>query len=129
MVRLDVTQNDSCVSTYGLEVLLELGVERTRLESNDLGSSIGVMGNRGATFGAEDTVDVKARRSLARVLLGGAVDGELFLGNDRDQGCSRLVRPLCTSSCVLRNRRQPRGNTHNRSSHSGAGSRHSGRRP
>lgn len=80
MVRLDVTQNDSCVSTYGLEVLLELGVERTRLESNDLGSSIGVMGNREPHSGQKIRWTSKPEDPLLEYFLAGPLMVSFSLG-------------------------------------------------
>lgn len=47
--------------TYRLQVLLDLGVQSTSLQSDDLGGSVRVVGNRGATLGAEDAVDGMAR--------------------------------------------------------------------
>lgn len=44
------------------------------------------MGNGAAAFGAEDAVDVLARRALAGPGLGGALDGELVLGDDGYEG-------------------------------------------
>ena len=44
------------------------------------------MGNGRAALGAEEAVDVVARGTLARVFLDGALDGELVLGDDGDEG-------------------------------------------
>lgn len=74
--------------TYRLQVLLDLSVQSTSLQSDDLGGSIGVVGNGRATLGAEDTVDGMARRSLAGPSLGGAVDSQSGLGDDSDQSYS-----------------------------------------
>lgn len=72
--------------TYRLEVLLQLGVEGTGLEGDDLGGGIGVVGDGRAALGAEEAVDDVTGRALgARVLLDGAVDGELVLGDDGDE--------------------------------------------
>lgn len=71
--------------TYRLEGLLDLSVQSTSLQSNDLGSRIGVVGNGRATLGAEDAVDRVAGATLASPALGGAVDGQLGLGDDGDQ--------------------------------------------
>ena len=49
------------------------------------------MGNRRATLRAEETVDVLARASFARVLLDRAVDGQHILGDDGDEGCIGLL--------------------------------------
>lgn len=78
--------------THRLQVLLDLSVKGAGLEGDDLRGGVGVVGDGGAALGAEDAVDVVARRALAGVLLGGAVDGELRLGDDGDEGCvSRSV--------------------------------------
>lgn len=76
--------------TYRLQVLLDLGVQGTSLQSDDLGSSIGVVGNRRAALGAEDAVDGVARRSLAGPGLGGAVDSQSGLGDDSNQSYSNV---------------------------------------
>jgi hypothetical protein len=74
------------LSTYRLEVLLDLGVEGTSLEGNDLRGGIGVVGDGRATLGAEEAVDDIARAALgARVLLDGAVNGQLVLRDDGDE--------------------------------------------
>lgn len=72
-------------STYRLKVLLDLSVQSTSLQSDDLRGRIGVVSNGRATLRAEDTVDSIARRALARPGLGGTVDGQRVLGNDGDQ--------------------------------------------
>lgn len=46
-----------CRGTYRLEVLLDLGVESTGLQSDDLRGGIGVVGDGRAALGAEETVD------------------------------------------------------------------------
>ena len=72
--------------SHGLEVLLDLRVESTGFQGDDLGGGIGVVGDGRATLGAEETVDNVARGSLgARVLLDGAIDGELILWDDSDK--------------------------------------------
>lgn len=43
--------------THRLQVLLDLSIESTCLERNDLRSSIGVVGDGRAALGAEETVD------------------------------------------------------------------------
>ena len=43
--------------TYRLEVLLNLGVEGTSLQGNDLRSGIGVVGDGRTALAAEETVD------------------------------------------------------------------------
>lgn len=71
--------------TYRLQGLLNLSVQGTGLDSNDLGGGIGVVGNGRATLGAEEAVDSVAGRSLTRPFLDGTVDGQLVLGDDGDQ--------------------------------------------
>lgn len=71
--------------TYGLQGLLDLSAQGTGLESDDLGSGIGIVSDRRATLRAENAVDSVAGGALARPLLGRTVDGQLVLGNDRDQ--------------------------------------------
>lgn len=44
------------------------------------------MGNGRAALGTEDTVDSMARRAVAGVLFGRAVDSQLGLGNDGNKG-------------------------------------------
>lgn len=44
-------------ATYRLEVLLQLSVQGTGLESDDLGSGIGIVGDGGTALGAEESVD------------------------------------------------------------------------
>lgn len=79
--------------THRLEVLLQLSLESTGLEGDDLGRGIGVVGDGGAALGAEETVDNLSGGALgAGVGLDGAVDGELVLENDSDKGwCVRLA--------------------------------------
>lgn len=69
----------------GLQVLLDLGGEGTGLEGNNLRGGIGVMGNGGTTIRAEDAVDGVAGATLTRPSLGGAVDGQLVLGDNSDE--------------------------------------------
>jgi hypothetical protein len=73
-------------NTYRLESLLDLSIQSTSLQSDDLGSRIGVVSNGRATLGAEDTVDGVTGAALASPALDGAVDGQLVLGNNSDQG-------------------------------------------
>ena len=49
------------------------------------------MGNRRATGRAEETVDIVARASFARVLRDRAVDGQFIFGDDCDEGCIGLL--------------------------------------
>lgn len=74
--------------TYGLQGLLDLRVQSAGLQSDNLRSRIGVVGNGRATLGAEDTVDGVARATLARPGLGGAGDGQSGLGDDGDESLS-----------------------------------------
>lgn len=71
--------------TYGLQSLLDLSVQGTGLESDDLGGGIGVVSDRRATLGAEDAVDSVAGGTLTSPALGGAIDGQLVLGDDGDE--------------------------------------------
>lgn len=73
------------VGTHRLQVLLQLRVQSTALECNDLGSGIWVVGNWRAALRAEEAVDGFARGSLARPLLDRAIDRELVLGDDANQ--------------------------------------------
>lgn len=72
--------------THRLQGLLDLGVEGAALERDDLRGRIRVVGDRGAALGAEDAVDGVARGALAGPGLGRAVDLELVLGDDADEG-------------------------------------------
>jgi hypothetical protein len=72
--------------TYRLQGLLDLSVQGSSLDGNDLGGGIGVMSNGGATLGAEDAVDSVTGRALTGPALGRSVDGQLVLGDDGDQG-------------------------------------------
>lgn len=76
-------------STNRLQGLLDLGVESTALEGNDLGSTIGVVGDGRSALGAEESVDGVSRGGGAGPLLDGTVDGERGLGDDDDESCSR----------------------------------------
>lgn len=77
--------------THGLEGLLDLGGESAGLEGDDLGGGVGVVGDGGAAFGAEEAPDGVAGGALALPLLDGAVDGELVLGDDGDEGWRRRM--------------------------------------
>lgn len=79
-------------ATHRLQCLLDLGVEGSALQSNDLWGRIGVVGNRRATLRAEDTVDGLAGRALSSPALGGTVDGKLVLWNDDNEGFSESAR-------------------------------------
>ena len=78
----------------GLERLLDVAVERAALEGDDLGRRVRVVGDRGAALGAEEAPDALAGAALALVLLDGAVDGELVLGDDADEGWGRVGSAL-----------------------------------
>lgn len=85
-----------------LEVLLQLSLESTSLEGDDLGGGIGVVGDGGATLGAEETVDDLSGGALgAGVGLDGAVDGELVLENDSDEGVGRTALALAVVAVVV----------------------------
>lgn len=74
-------------ATDRLQLLLNLGIESAGLEGNDLGSSIGVVGDGRAALGAEEAVDGVSGGGGAGPLLDGAVDGEGGLGDDGDESC------------------------------------------
>lgn len=76
-----VIVNRLCISgTHRLEVLLDLGIESTGLQSDDLRGGIRVVGDGRTALGAEESVDSVAGGALgAGVGLDGAVDGELVL--------------------------------------------------
>lgn len=84
-------------TTYGLKILLYLSRERAGLEGNDLGSSLGVVGDGGAALLAEPAPDGVAGVGGALPLLDGAVDLELVLEDYGDEGCF-----VCVSSSVLK---------------------------
>ena len=73
------------MGTYGLEVLLDLGVKSASLQGDDLRSGIGVVGDGRAALGAEEAMDILAGGALGGVLLDGAVDGKLVLGDNGDE--------------------------------------------
>lgn len=75
------------MSTYRLQVLLDLGVQSTGLESDDRGRSVGVVGNGRAALGAEDTVDGLAGGAVLCEALGRAVEGQGVLGDDGNESC------------------------------------------
>lgn len=72
--------------TYRLQVLLDFRVQSTSLQSDDLGSGLGVVSDRGSALATEDTVDGLAGGTNTSPALGGTVDGEGGLGDDGDQG-------------------------------------------
>jgi hypothetical protein len=71
----------------GLEGLLDLGRQGTRLQSDDFGGGIRVVGDGRTTVGAEEAVHIIAGATLASPLLDRAVDGQLILEDDCNQGC------------------------------------------
>lgn len=73
--------------SHRLEVLPDLGVESAALESDDLGGRVGVVGDGRSAVGAEESPDGLARAALALPLLDGAVDGQLVLRDDANEGC------------------------------------------
>jgi hypothetical protein len=87
-----------------LEVLLDLGVKGTSLQSDDLRGGIGVVGNGRTALGAEKTVDNVARRSLgAGVGLDGAVDGELVLLDNSNERVGGTALALTVVAVVVAN--------------------------
>ena len=87
--------------TYGLEVLLDLGVKGAGLEGNDLGGGVGVVGDGGAAVGAEEAPDGLAGGALVLVLLDGPVDGELVLGDDGDERVGAAGLALAVVAVVV----------------------------
>lgn len=112
--------------TYGLQGLLDLGVKGAALEGNDLGGRVGVVGDGAAALGAEDAVDVLAGGALASPGLGGALDGELVLGDDDDEGWFGEMGQW-DSTTYGKGREEGCGAAYSRSSRTGAGSRRSDR--
>lgn len=86
--------------TYRLEVLLDLSVQSTSLQSDDLRGRIGVVGNGRATLGTEDAVDSVARRAFAGPGLGGTVDGQRCLGNDSDQSWTGVSHSIADRTAL-----------------------------
>lgn len=80
-------------STYRLQVLLLLKLERPSLDGNNLRRSVGIVGDRGAAFAAEKTVDGVSRGAFTAPFLDGAGDVDLVLGENDDKGwCVRVSR-------------------------------------
>ncbi len=73
--------------TYRLQRLLNLLGEGAALQGNNLRGGIGVVGDGRAAVAAEPAPDGVARVGDALPLLDGAVDCELVLGDDADEGC------------------------------------------
>lgn len=84
-IHAGVQANTDRAETYWLEILLDLAVESTGLECNDLRGSIGIVSDGRTALGAEKPPDRLARRALALPLLHGAIDGELVLGDNSDE--------------------------------------------
>ena len=71
--------------TYRLQVLLDFRVQSTSLQSNDLGSGLGVVSDRGSALATENTVDGHAGGTNTGPALSGTADGESGLGDDGNQ--------------------------------------------
>lgn len=79
------------IGTHRLEVLLDLGIEGTSLQGDDLRSGIGVVGDGRTALAAEETVDNVAGRALGTgVGLDRAVDGELVLLDNSNESFRRV---------------------------------------
>lgn len=79
------------IGTHRLEVLLDLGIEGTSLQGDDLRSGIGVVGDGRTALAAEETVDNVAGRALGTgVGLDRAVDGELVLFDNSNESFRRV---------------------------------------
>ena len=85
--------------TYGLQVLLDLSVQGASLDGNDFRSCIRVVGDRGTTLRAEDTVDGEAGGTLSSPALGGALDSQLVLGDNSDKSYKKVNN--CISPVVI----------------------------
>jgi hypothetical protein len=85
----------------GLQVLLNLRIKSTSLESNNGRCRIWVVRDRGAALAAEETVDGLARGAGAGPLLDGAVDGELVLGDDGNEGVGASALTLAIVAVVV----------------------------
>lgn len=104
-------------NTHGLEVLLDLGVQGTSLERNDLRSRIGVVGDGRAAVGAEQAPDRLSGAARALPLLDRTLDGQLVLGDDGDESCLReqyVVSTHCDITVTLRRRASLKKKTHSR---------------
>lgn len=93
-----VNFSPSC-GTYRLQSLLDLSIQGAGLDGNDFGGGIRVVSNGGTTLRAEDAVDSEAGRTLASPALGGTVDSQLVLGDDSDEGYTKVNN--CFSPGVL----------------------------
>jgi hypothetical protein len=72
--------------TYRLQGFLDLTVQRSGFDGDDLGGRIGVVGDGRTALGAKDTMHGFARATRACPALGGTLHGELVLGHDGDEG-------------------------------------------
>jgi hypothetical protein len=87
-----------------LEVLLDLSIKSTSLQSDDLRGGIRVVGDGRAALGAEETVDDVARRALgAGVGLDGTVDGELVLLDNSNKRVGGTALALAVVAVVVAN--------------------------
>ena len=91
--------------TYRLQILLDFGVQGTSLESDNWGSSLGVVSNGRTALRAEDAVDGLAGGAVLCVALGWAIDGQGLLGDDSDKRCKKLESTLqrlddCRRNCI-----------------------------
>lgn len=108
-------------TTHRLQLLLDLRVQGAGLDGDDLGRSVRVVGDGRAALRAENAMHGLAGAAHAGPALGRALDSQLVLGDDGDESCD--VVNMYLSSRGAWGRRE-----YSRSSRSGAGSRHSGRR-
>lgn len=109
------------METHRLQILLDIAVQGSCLDGDNLRGRIRVMGDGRATLRAEQTVDIVAGRALAGVFLDGTVNGQLGLGDNSHQSFSISYHASI--------KQEGRNITYSRSNHSVAGSHRSGRRP
>ena len=86
-----------------LQCLLQLRVKASRLERNDLGRRVRVVGDGTTTFRAEDAMDGLAGTALACPALGVPFDGELVLEHDGNEGVGRAGLALAVVTVVVAN--------------------------
>lgn len=108
-------------STYRLQSLLDLRVEGSGLDGNDLRSGFWVMGDGRTAFRAKDTVNWMAGRALPSPALDWALNRQLGLGDNGDECWEDYVSWI---GQTIGQRA-----AYSRSIHSGAGSHRSGRTP